>query len=260
MTKDYVDNRPTGPQGPTGGLGPTGPTGPVSTATEAFTGVVVPYYGGAEPSGWVWCDGGLYDSTDSAYSALYAVVGSSYNVGGEASGFFRVPNLIDRLPEGRRFNAFASNTSYTAAAVAQLNASVTNEQGHTHTTDLTVWTTPGIVNANLNHGHNQANQVYHEHYGGTDGSGNRNHRNGNANNYINNAAHSGQGHNFAVGRGDGANGNNSNLNHGHNLNSAPTINNSAATNNTHHNDANHNNTHGHTLTPRHHRVGFIIKL
>jgi len=47
--------------------------------------------GGALQSGWLLCDGALY--TSAAQPGLFAAIGTTYNVGGEAPGEFRVPDL-----------------------------------------------------------------------------------------------------------------------------------------------------------------------
>ena len=44
------------------------------------------------PESFLYCDGTQYEKK--AYYQLYAVIGDSYNVGGETAGYFRVPNLV----------------------------------------------------------------------------------------------------------------------------------------------------------------------
>lgn len=51
--------------------------------------------GSTAPTGWLLCDGTAYSTT--TYSALYAVVGTTY---GSRSGTFLVPNLKGRIPVG----------------------------------------------------------------------------------------------------------------------------------------------------------------
>lgn len=46
---------------------------------------------------WLVCNGQLIDT--STYQDLYNVIGSTYNVGGESSGYFRVPNCQDVIPK-----------------------------------------------------------------------------------------------------------------------------------------------------------------
>lgn len=47
---------------------------------------------------WLLCDGSQYPQ--SQYPALYAVLGTRYNTGGETAGYFRVPNPVDRALVG----------------------------------------------------------------------------------------------------------------------------------------------------------------
>lgn len=61
-------------------------------------GSVVNYAGSSAPTGWVLCDGRTLDTT--TYAALYAVLGTTYNIGGEAATVFRVPDLRGRVAIG----------------------------------------------------------------------------------------------------------------------------------------------------------------
>jgi len=62
------------------------------------TGTVSAFAGSAAPTGYVLCDGSEYDQTVQA--ALFAVVGSTYNTGGETANHFRVPDLRGRVVAG----------------------------------------------------------------------------------------------------------------------------------------------------------------
>jgi len=44
------------------------------------------------PDTFLYCNGAQYNSV--LYPQLYAVIGDSYNTGGETAGFFRVPDLV----------------------------------------------------------------------------------------------------------------------------------------------------------------------
>lgn len=46
---------------------------------------------------WLVCNGQLIST--STYPDLYNVIGSTYNTGGESSGYFRVPNCVDVIPK-----------------------------------------------------------------------------------------------------------------------------------------------------------------
>lgn len=60
-------------------------------------GIVLPYGGSAAPAGWFLCDGATYSRT--TYSALFAVLGTSYGAG-DGSTTFGVPDLRGRVPVG----------------------------------------------------------------------------------------------------------------------------------------------------------------
>lgn len=57
------------------------------------------WFGPALPQGTRWCDGAQYDPA--IYSALYAAIGTTFNTGGETSGWFRVPDTRGRSTIGR---------------------------------------------------------------------------------------------------------------------------------------------------------------
>jgi microcystin-dependent protein len=55
---------------------------------------------GTGPAGFLLCDGTAYDSGDDTYVPLYGILGTTFNTGGEAAGYFRVPDLRGRAPIG----------------------------------------------------------------------------------------------------------------------------------------------------------------
>lgn len=61
-------------------------------------GVINPYAGASAPSGWLLCDGSAVSRT--TYAALFAVVSTTFNTGGEAGTDFRLPNLKGKIPVG----------------------------------------------------------------------------------------------------------------------------------------------------------------
>lgn len=68
------------------------------TLDSVPTGTVSAFAGSAAPTGYVLCDGSEYDQTVQA--DLFAVVGSTYNTGGETANHFRVPDLQGRVVAG----------------------------------------------------------------------------------------------------------------------------------------------------------------
>jgi microcystin-dependent protein len=63
------------------------------------SGVLSPYAGTSAPAGWLLADGAVVSRT--TYAPLFAVVGTLYNIGGEAGTDFRLPNFKGRMPVGR---------------------------------------------------------------------------------------------------------------------------------------------------------------
>lgn len=59
---------------------------------------IVPYAGLTAPVGWLLCDGSTVSQT--TFANLFAVIGTTYNTGGEPGGDFRLPDLRGRIPLG----------------------------------------------------------------------------------------------------------------------------------------------------------------
>lgn len=62
------------------------------------TGLVVPWGNNSTPSGFLDCDGAAVSRT--TYSALFAVIGTTYGVG-DGSTTFNVPDLTDKVVVGK---------------------------------------------------------------------------------------------------------------------------------------------------------------
>jgi microcystin-dependent protein len=52
------------------------------------------------PSGWLNCDGDLYDGSQPEYADLYDAIGEAFNIGGEIGDQFRVPDMQGKFPAG----------------------------------------------------------------------------------------------------------------------------------------------------------------
>jgi microcystin-dependent protein len=67
-------------------------------------GTIVAYGGTVAPDGWVMCDGAYYFHTNSLYTALHNVIGTSFGMlvlfGNPSPNSFRVPDLRGRFPRG----------------------------------------------------------------------------------------------------------------------------------------------------------------
>jgi microcystin-dependent protein len=77
--------------------------------SETFVpiGAIFPHTSVMIPPGYLACNGAILSQLE--YSDLYEVIGSSYNVGGEPSGTFRIPTLTARIPVGLN----SSETEFT---------------------------------------------------------------------------------------------------------------------------------------------------
>jgi len=93
------------------------------------TGLILPYAANAPialPSGYLECDGSTV--SQGTYANLFAVIGSTYNIGGEGPSDFRLPDL-----RGYFIRGFGTNSDGTASAAfgtKQADAF----QGHRHPT------------------------------------------------------------------------------------------------------------------------------
>jgi microcystin-dependent protein len=68
------------------------------SSPQAISGSVLAYVSPTPPSGWLICDGS--EISQSTYSSLYAVIGSTYNDGSESVGNFRLPDYRNVLCYG----------------------------------------------------------------------------------------------------------------------------------------------------------------
>jgi microcystin-dependent protein len=97
-----------------GGISPTG-------SLTMWAGAVA-----SPPTGWLACNGANVSRT--TYSALFAVIGTSFGIG-DNSTTFGLPNLLNRFPVG------AGGTYALAATGGSANATLVS---HTHTATSTV--------------------------------------------------------------------------------------------------------------------------
>lgn len=115
-------------------------------------GIVKMFAGATAPDGHALCQGQVV-SRSGVYAALFTIIGTTYNTGGETSTEFRLPNLKGRIPVG------------VDAGQAEFN--VLGETGGAKTHTLTSGEMPA-------HGHSGTTGVEnqgHQHGGNTNGVG-----------------------------------------------------------------------------------------
>ena len=98
------------------------------------TGIIVPWSNASVPSGFLECDGSNVSRT--TYSALFAVVGTTYG-SGDGSTTFGLPDLTDRVAIGK-------SPSYALASTGGAN-SVTSLGNVAGSVDPTTLTAPVIA-------------------------------------------------------------------------------------------------------------------
>ena len=109
-----------------GSLSSTGTTTPVSGGGSMVSGAITAYGGAIAPTGYVLCDGSLYNGTSTTYSALWAIIGTTYGGTGQTS--FAVPDL-----RGRMIVAQGTNASVSALGTNDGVAVANRRPQHRHT-------------------------------------------------------------------------------------------------------------------------------
>lgn len=159
----------TGPQGPKGDPGAAGPPGPQGLTGVAPTGALFMWPVATAPSGYLLCDGTSYNIT--TYQNLYNVLGTSYNIAGDAAGTFRVPDMRGKFGLG------ASSTYALSPAASAKGGEVNHTlllgelaaHGHSftgidHTHSMQGHTHPGVNHLHgMDHYHTWSAQGSHTH-------------------------------------------------------------------------------------------------
>ena len=94
------------------------------------TGIIVPWSSASVPSGFLECDGSAVSR--STYSALFAVVGTTYGAG-DGSSTFNLPDLQDNVAVGK-----SNNKALASTGGANTVTSTGNVGGSTANATLTV--------------------------------------------------------------------------------------------------------------------------
>ena len=91
------------------------------------TGTVSAFAGSTAPTGYVLCDGSEYSETTKA--ALFAVISTTYNTGGETANHFRVPDLRGRVVAGLGDNLIDVFAIVNGAVTSNANVVVDGNVG-----------------------------------------------------------------------------------------------------------------------------------
>ena len=123
------------------------------------------------PTNWRFCNGTQLSQT--TYSELFALIGTTYNTGGETAGNFRVPDLRNRFVVGTG-PSYGLNDTGGAATVA-LQVAQLPTHNHGHTMNPAGLHDHGGSNLGGNHTHTIEQAGGHSHGGATNPGGQHSH-------------------------------------------------------------------------------------
>ena len=123
------------------------------------------------PTNWRFCNGTQLSQT--TYSELFALIGTTYNTGGETAGNFRVPNLGNRFVVGTG-PSYGLNATGGAATVALQEAQLPSHT-NTYTMDSDGLHDHGGTNQDGGHDHTIEQAGGHSHGGATNPGGQHSH-------------------------------------------------------------------------------------
>ena len=102
------------------------------------TGSIIPWPTASAPTGYLNCDGAAVSR--STYSALFAVIGTTYGTG-DGSSTFNVPSLTDRIPVGKSDSISLASTggantaNITSVTAGNTTIDTNTMASHAHGTD-----------------------------------------------------------------------------------------------------------------------------
>lgn len=126
--------------------------GSTSASDIIPAGILMPYVGTSAPVGWLLCQG--QEVSQSAYPALYALVGTAF--GTAAAGSFKLPDLRGRTVFGFTSSDANFNARGKTGGSTSVSLTATNLPGHTHTTpahDHTASASALTASSSGDHGH-----------------------------------------------------------------------------------------------------------
>jgi len=90
-------------------------------------GILMPYAGSSEPTGWVFCYGQTVDSVvNTAYARLFTAIGTTY--GGTGASSFIIPDLRGRIPAGKD-NMGGTTASRLTSGVSGITGTILGAAG-----------------------------------------------------------------------------------------------------------------------------------
>jgi microcystin-dependent protein len=120
------------PSAPTASAG----TNTTQVATTAFvlsnanpTGGLIMWGTGTAPTGWLLCAGAAVSR--STYSALFAVIGTTFGVG-DGSTTFNLPNYTNRMPYGTTLASTGGSADAIVVSHTHTATTTATDSGHTH--------------------------------------------------------------------------------------------------------------------------------
>ena len=115
---------------------PADPTTALQATTKQYVdlignpaGIIAPFAGTAVPSGWLACQGQAVSQT--TYAALFAAIGTTWDIGGEGAGNFRLPDLRGMFLRGAGTNATGSSSGAVGQPVSDYAADTYLNHSHT---------------------------------------------------------------------------------------------------------------------------------
>lgn len=105
--------------------------------TNTPVGSMLDFAGSSAPSGWLVCNGSVISQT--TYASLYAVIGSTWNTGGEGAGNFRLPDFRRRVAVGSGGSGTGTlgNSVGDTGGAETVALSTAEMPSHTHSASVT---------------------------------------------------------------------------------------------------------------------------
>lgn len=122
--------------------------GGTDVASLTPPGVITQYAGSTAPTNWLICDGSAISR--SSYSALFAIIGTTYGAG-NGTTTFNIPNLKGKIPVGLNSSETEFDTLGETGGAKTHTLSTAEMPSHSHT---------GSTSADGNHAHNYTLDVF----------------------------------------------------------------------------------------------------